>query len=146
MDYYTNPPYYLTAYGLAVKYGYQGTEEEWLASLRGPSGMQTVVKEYEEASPVVDETKNIGGGSRTVRLERDVSGSAMVSFVFVTDDGDGYEAALTVPTFMLSSSMAYVVGDAAGTVGTVQIYMDGRDITFSSAMDDLYLAAIFSQS
>ena len=24
---------YLTAYGLAVKHGYEGTEEEWLASL-----------------------------------------------------------------------------------------------------------------
>ncbi len=27
--------YYLTAYGLAVKHGYAGTEEEWLESLRG---------------------------------------------------------------------------------------------------------------
>ena len=32
---YTDPPYYITAYGLAVKHGYQGTEEEWLASLQG---------------------------------------------------------------------------------------------------------------
>lgn len=27
------PRYFLTAYGIAVKHGYQGTEEEWLASL-----------------------------------------------------------------------------------------------------------------
>lgn len=33
-----NPPYYLTAYGLAVKQGYRGTLEEWLESLRGPEG------------------------------------------------------------------------------------------------------------
>lgn len=33
-----NPPYYLTAYGLAVKRGFQGTEEEWLASLKGADG------------------------------------------------------------------------------------------------------------
>ena len=33
MDYYTNPPYYLTAYGLAVKYGYQGTEQEFVDEL-----------------------------------------------------------------------------------------------------------------
>lgn len=30
--------YYLSAYGLAVKHGYQGTEEEWLNSLTGPKG------------------------------------------------------------------------------------------------------------
>lgn len=29
---------YLTAYGLAVKHGYAGTEEEWLASLEGQPG------------------------------------------------------------------------------------------------------------
>lgn len=29
---------YLTAYGLAVKHGYSGTEEEWLASLEGQPG------------------------------------------------------------------------------------------------------------
>lgn len=30
--------YYLTAYGIAVKHGYEGTEEAWLASLIGPEG------------------------------------------------------------------------------------------------------------
>lgn len=35
MDFYESPPYYLSAYGLAVKHGFVGTEEEWLASLRG---------------------------------------------------------------------------------------------------------------
>ena len=29
---YENPPYYITAYGLAVKRGFIGTEEEWLKS------------------------------------------------------------------------------------------------------------------
>ena len=32
-DYADAPPYYLTAYGIAVKHGFTGTEEEWLASL-----------------------------------------------------------------------------------------------------------------
>lgn len=35
MALYSNPPYYITAYGLAVKHGYSGTEEQWLASLQG---------------------------------------------------------------------------------------------------------------
>lgn len=30
--------YYYSAYGLAVKRGFKGTEEEWLASLRGSDG------------------------------------------------------------------------------------------------------------
>lgn len=32
------PPYYLTAYGLAVKHGYTGTEAEWVESLNGIPG------------------------------------------------------------------------------------------------------------
>lgn len=34
------PTYYLTAYGLAVKQGFVGTLDEWLASLVGPQGPQ----------------------------------------------------------------------------------------------------------
>ena len=30
--------YYISAYGIAVKHGYEGTEEEWLASLKGEQG------------------------------------------------------------------------------------------------------------
>ena len=33
-----NPPYYISAYSLAVKAGFNGTKEEWLASLVGPKG------------------------------------------------------------------------------------------------------------
>ena len=32
---YVYPPYYVTAYAIAVKHGFEGTEEEWLASLQG---------------------------------------------------------------------------------------------------------------
>ncbi len=35
MGMYRNPPYYITAYGLAVKQGFEGTLEEWLESLKG---------------------------------------------------------------------------------------------------------------
>lgn len=38
MQRYENPPYYITAYGLAVKRGYKGTLDEWLASLQGQKG------------------------------------------------------------------------------------------------------------
>ena len=33
---------FLSAYGIAVKHGYGGTEEEWLASLEGPAGPQGI--------------------------------------------------------------------------------------------------------
>ncbi len=33
---------FLSAYGIAVKHGYEGTEEEWLESLRGPEGQQGI--------------------------------------------------------------------------------------------------------
>lgn len=32
------PPFYYSAYGIACKHGFVGTEEEWLASLRGATG------------------------------------------------------------------------------------------------------------
>lgn len=36
--------YYITAYGIAVKHGYTGTEEEWLASLRGDTGAASMLR------------------------------------------------------------------------------------------------------
>lgn len=40
--------YYLTAYGIAVKHGFVGTEEEWLASLRGEAGAAAELRYNEE--------------------------------------------------------------------------------------------------
>lgn len=44
-DYYSQPPYYLTAYGIAVKNGFRGTEEEWLESLKGEQGDPVIWKD-----------------------------------------------------------------------------------------------------
>ncbi|MBE6920176.1 MAG: hypothetical protein E7468_01260 [Ruminococcaceae bacterium] len=35
MGMHDKPPYYITAYGIAVKHGFKGTIEQWLASLHG---------------------------------------------------------------------------------------------------------------
>lgn len=40
MPQFENPPYYITAYGLAVKRGFKGTLDEWIASLKGEKGDQ----------------------------------------------------------------------------------------------------------
>ena len=51
MSLWTNPPYYLTAYGIAVKHGFYGTEEEWLKSLKGePVGAVTEYAVSEDGS------------------------------------------------------------------------------------------------
>lgn len=44
MSMYTRPPYYITAYAIAVKHGFVGSESEWLESLRGPQGFGPVIK------------------------------------------------------------------------------------------------------
>lgn len=36
--------YYFTAYGIAVKHGFTGSEEEWLESLRGERGPAVLVR------------------------------------------------------------------------------------------------------
>lgn len=41
--------YYITAYGIAVKHGFQGTEEEWLKSLKGDDGEPIVIR-YDETA------------------------------------------------------------------------------------------------
>jgi hypothetical protein len=41
--------YYITAYGIAVKHGFQGTEEEWLKSLKGEGGEPIVIR-YDETA------------------------------------------------------------------------------------------------
>lgn len=44
MSVYNRPPYYITAYAIAVKHGFAGSESEWLESLRGPQGYGPVIK------------------------------------------------------------------------------------------------------
>ena len=46
--------YYITAYGIAVKHGFQGTEEEWLKSLKGDGGEPIVIRYDETAQQLQD--------------------------------------------------------------------------------------------
>lgn len=48
MPYMNNPPYYITAYGLAVKHGFVGSEKKWLQSLKGEPGTGlTIIDRFE---------------------------------------------------------------------------------------------------
>ena len=51
MGLWNNPPYYISAYGLAVKHGYTGSEEKWLADLRYPVG--AIYLSVESTSPAL---------------------------------------------------------------------------------------------
>lgn len=44
--------YYLTAYGIAVKHGFRGTEEEWLSSLKGKPGAAAELRYNKNAKAI----------------------------------------------------------------------------------------------
>ena len=48
---WNNPPYYISAYGIAVKHGYRGTEEQWLADLKYRVG--AIYLSTEDTSPAL---------------------------------------------------------------------------------------------
>lgn len=54
MGLYENPPYYISAYGLAVKRGFTGTLDEWLASLVGPTGPQGAGLVFDGTYPTLE--------------------------------------------------------------------------------------------
>lgn len=57
--------YYYSAYGIAVKHGFEGTEEEWLASLKGDQGDPAINKGYYEDYDTFIETHPTGNDGDT---------------------------------------------------------------------------------
>lgn len=58
-----SPPYFLDAYGLAVKRGFKGTMDEWLASLKGEKGDNVLWKgQYETLEDLEREHPSGGAG------------------------------------------------------------------------------------
>lgn len=55
-----------TAYALAVKQGYDGTLDEWLASLVGPQGASITDVKLNEESHLIVTVENPGGGSTEI--------------------------------------------------------------------------------
>lgn len=56
----------VTAYALAVKQGYDGTLDEWLASLVGPQGASITGVKLNEESHLIVTVENPGGGSTEI--------------------------------------------------------------------------------
>lgn len=52
--------YYLTAYGIAVKHGFVGTEKEWLESLKGEKGDVSINKGHYDTLPELESARPTG--------------------------------------------------------------------------------------
>lgn len=86
--------YYLSAYAIAVKHGYVGTEEEWLESLRGEPGAAFTYDMF--TAEQLAALRGPAGTSPTVKVVKE-DGAAIITFttaagdtVFkVNDGGDG---------------------------------------------------------
>ena len=48
---WNNPPFYISAYGIARKHGYTGSEDKWLADMKYPVG--AIYLSTEETNPGV---------------------------------------------------------------------------------------------
>lgn len=77
---------YITAYGIAVKHGFTGTEEEWLESLRGTVDADMVkqfVTEYLKENPIegtkftTDNTLTLKNGVLSVNTAKEVSDNTL---------------------------------------------------------------------
>lgn len=96
MPRFEKPPYYITAYGLAVKRGYKGTLDEWLASLKGKQGEKVELRCVDKNiqwrwapaadAPDSDREENNPDGWRNLM---DASDIAVESEIIVSDDGEG---------------------------------------------------------
>ena len=84
-DYADAPPYYLSAYGIALKQGFSGTEEEWLASLRGEPGLSTGVT-----------VTAIPGGHRVTITDAEHPGGQSFDVLDGDMAGEDYDPALAV--------------------------------------------------
>lgn len=66
---------YISAYGIAVKHGFVGTEEEWLESLKGSGGgdideetIRELIDEFLENNPIDAPVTSVNGKTGAVRL------------------------------------------------------------------------------
>jgi len=69
MGLYNNPPYYLSAYGMAVKHGYKGTEEEFVRDIYGGAARADIKAEMATQEAAVATQKALdseayGAGTR----------------------------------------------------------------------------------
>lgn len=110
--------YFLTAYGLAVKHGFTGTEDEWLESLRGGAGISPTVKVSKE-NGVATITFTTATGDTVFKVNDGGDGVDIESITLKssTDAGNTYAVAL-------SDGRSYEITAPAGPKGNAFTYED----------------------
>lgn len=111
--------YYISAYGLAVKHGFEGTEEEWLESLQGKDGEISFSDMTEEERA---ELKGEPGTAATVTVGTVATGEPGTN-VSVTNSGTGNAAVLNfqIPRGATGAAGAPGTPGAAGAAATVAV-------------------------
>ena len=103
---FENPPYYITAYGLAVKRGYKGTLDEWLSSLQGKPGDKVQLRRLDDKIqwrwiPAEADAEATGPWTDLV----DTGDLAIGSNITVTDDDEGNVVINTSGNFAISGDL-----------------------------------------
>lgn len=108
--------YYISAYGIAVKHGFEGTEAEWLAAMQGPPGPEGPagpVGPEGQRGPMGSQGPKGETGPQGIRGEKGEKGDTGKSFTI-----RGYYATLSA---LIASVPTQEAGDAYG-VGTTEPY------------------------
>ena len=114
--------YYLSAYGIAVAHGYAGTEEEWIASLKGAAGAPGApgMSAYEEALEQGFE------GTEAEWLES-IKGSEGRRRVEATAAEDGVSYAAEVPGLTVESGREILLVPTVTNQGAATLAINGGE-------------------
>lgn len=137
--------YYITAYGIAVKHGFIGTEEEWLASLKGDGGEPVVIRYSETDGQLQWKYENEDDSAwREILTLADLQGDLVSATISQAQAAKAAaEAAKTAAQSAASSAQAdaSAAQTAAATASTKAAAAAASEQTASGAADTAQEAA-----
>lgn len=137
--------YYITAYGIAVKHGFIGTEEEWLASLKGDGGEPVVIRYSETDGQLQWKYENEDDSAwREILTLADLQGDLVSATISQAQAAKAAaEAAKTAAQSAASSAQAdaSTAQTAAATASTKAAAAAASEQTASGAADTAQAAA-----
>lgn len=137
--------YYITAYGIAVKHGFQGTEEEWLKSLKGDGGEPVVIRYSETDGQLQWKYENEDDSAwREILTLADLQGDLVSATISQAQAAKtAAEAAKTAAQSAASSAQtdASTAQTAAATASTKAAAAAASEQTASGAADTAQEAA-----
>ena len=105
---------YFSAYGIAVKHGYTGTEEEWLASLKGDPGEPVVIRFDQTSGQLQWKYQNESTWHDVLSLE-ELQGALVSSTIAqaqeAKDAAEAAQAASTLPDTLTVSGVNFIGED-----------------------------------